>query len=120
MSADRVESLSVESLVQMIERANDDLQLAADDVFNRSAITSKRKITMVIEIEPAVDPATGENFPEINWSVSRKLPGNSGRVGRAYYEGKTLKINRPVRNSQQGHLFAETNDNVTTLKTGEK
>lgn len=99
---------------------NAKIDLLVKDLLEREDIEKERKATLEITIKPGVDPMDGNLMPFINWSVQHKVPGESGKITRAFLKDGQLKVRCDGDHPYQGHFFDEENttqkpSNVKTI-----
>lgn len=101
-----------------VEKANEALARIARDVTERGRVEKARNVTLTISIKPNVDPESGMNVPEIDWSVKWAVPGHKGMTTRAFVEDGELKVNLndPIgKDPSQPTLFDRVGGNVTEV-----
>jgi len=96
----------------LMEYINEALDTISEDVIYRHGVAEAREVNIKIKITPNRDPETRLNIPEIDWSVSHKVPGRKGMTTRAFVdaENRRLMINTgdPLgTNPEQTNIFDE-------------
>lgn len=103
-----IETIRAENIEggQMLAAVNEALGIIGEDVIDRYTIEKPRRVTVEIEIAPAVEIVQGapRNMPKIDWSVKQSVPGQSGMTTRAFVDPRSGKVG----------LVFNTNDPMST------
>ena len=101
-------------------KVDEALKRIAEDVVARPSLKKPRTVSLLISITPDQDSEGKTNLPNIDWSVSWRVPGSRGLVTRGYVEDGKLKVNKNDPNAAQRTIFDdEEPGKVVPLMKGE-
>lgn len=105
----------IENVPHLMETLEECIQTVTEDIQKRPHFTENRTVTLKIIFKPEFEPANGELYPDLSFSVSYATPARSGTIGKSFFDQGILKIEKkvkPKKDTQQEHLF----ENVVNLQ----
>lgn len=117
MTRARLELVTLENLAdgQAWEAVDRELARLREDVQANWRRGGKRSVTLKIEMEPKVDKESGENFPEVSYSVDTKFPKVKGAVKQCQIDDRGVVMTVVGRTPVQQRIeeLLESSDGVS-------